>query len=579
VIQAIRTLYLLFTPAQRRGARWLVLLMFGGMVLETLGVGMVVPAILLLTSQSLPARFPALAQEAARLGIDTPTEFMVAGMLGLAAVYTIKCFYVAWTLSRQMRFVYAVQADISQRLFVGYLHKPWTFHLQRNSAELVRNVVNATDELTLTGLVSLLILVTETFVLAGISALLLWIEPVGTLVAAGFLAIFGFTLNRATRNGIRRAGEAKQVHEERRIRYLQQAIGGAKELKLLGREQNAVEQYSPSNAATAAIGRRQATLQALPKLWLELLAVLGLVALVLALIWQGKPVDRLVPTLGMFAAAAFRLIPSMHRILGSLQFIRYSIPTINMLDGELGQLEPAPAPEPAHPPLPFAREIVAEQVSVRYPGSEARVLERADFRIARGTTVGFIGGSGAGKSTLVDALLGLLPLDGGAIRVDGVDIHADLRGWQAQIGYVPQSIYLTDDSLRRNIAFGLPDAQIDEAALRRALAAAQLDEFVASLPEGLDTVTGERGVRLSGGQRQRIGIARALYHNPAILVLDEATSALDADTESGVMQAIAALHGAKTILIVTHRAATLRYCDRVIRIAGAGVHEVTDGAA
>jgi ABC-type multidrug transport system fused ATPase/permease subunit len=577
MMHVVHSLYRLFTPAQRRTARWLVLAMLGGMVLETLGVGMVIPAILLLTSHSLTTRFPALGQEVARLGIDTPKELMVLGMLALAALYIVKFFYLAWTASVQMRFVYRVQADMSRRLFVGYLHKPWTFHLQRNSAELVRNVVNATNELTLTGLVSMLILVTELLVLAGISALLLWIEPVATLVAAAFLAIFGYVLNKSTRTEIRRAGEARQHHEELRIRYLQQAIGGLKELKLLGREQNAAAQYAPSNAASADIGRHQATLQALPKLWLELLAVLGLVALVLTLVWQGKPVDRLVPTLGMFAAAAFRLIPSMNRILGSIQHIRFTTPTIRMLEEELGGLDAEPAERSEPVPLPFESNIVADGISVRYPDMEKFVLESASFDIARGTTVGFIGGSGAGKSTLVDALLGLLPLHGGSIRVDGVEVHADLRAWQAQIGYVPQSIYLTDDTLRRNIAFGLPDERIDEAAVRRAVAAAQLDEFVASLPAGLDTVTGERGVRLSGGQRQRIGIARALYHDPSILVLDEATSALDADTEAGVMQAIAALHGDKTILIVTHREATLRYCDRVVRITDAGVHEVVEG--
>jgi len=268
----------------------------------------------------------------------------------------------------------------------------------------------------------------------------------------------------------------------------------------------------------------------------------------------------------------------MNRILGSLQFIRYSIPTIGMLHGELGDSPPMPEPRVA-PSLEFNREIVAEDLAVRYPDSDARVLDRVGFRVERGTTVGFIGGSGSGKSTLVDALLGLLPLEQGRISVDGVDIHDELRAWQNAIGYVPQSIYLTDDTLRRNIAFGLPDAEIDEAAVRSALVAAQLDSFVAQLPAGLDTIAGEQGVRLSGGQRQRIGIARALYHNPSILVLDEATSALDSETENGVMQAINALHGSKTILIVTHRANTLRYCDRVIRIADAGAHEVEGGLA
>ena len=565
MISAISKLISLFTPSQQRAALILVVLMLGGMVLETLGIGLVVPAMMLFTQADLAVRFPRVSQFLASAGLTDRNHLIVAGMLTVAAVFTLKCFYVAFVTAWQMRFVYGVQADISRRLFVGYLYKPYTFHLQRNSSELVKNVINATNELTMTGLVAVLILATECLVLSGIGLLLLYVEPVGALLAAGFLAIFGYTFNRATRRGIRRAGVAKQDHEEKRIRYMQQALGGAKELKLLGREQGAVTQYTTHNEASARIGQYQATLQALPRLWLELLAVLGLVVLVLTLVWQGKPIDGLIPTIGMFAAAAFRLIPSLYRILGSLQYLRYSIPIIDTLHAELNEANPTPlTTKPAG--VDFSGEVTAVDVSVRYPQSESRAIANVSFTIAKGTTVGFIGGSGAGKSTLVDALLGLLPLDHGQILADGIDIHSDLRRWQDQIGYVPQSIFLTDDSVRRNIAFGLPDEAIDESAVRRAVLASQLDEFMAQLPAGLDTVVGERGVRLSGGQRQRIGIARALYHNPGILVLDEATSSLDAETENGVMQAISALHGSKTILIVTHRPNTLKYCDRVIRV-------------
>ncbi len=574
MIAAIAKLISLFTAEQRRAAIALVFLMLGGMVLETLGIGLVVPAIMLLSQDDLGSRFPALSHLLVMAGLTDRNQLVISGMAAVAAVFTLKCFYVGFVTSRQMRFVYGVQAELSRRLFVGYLYKPYPFHLLRNSSELVKNVVNATNELTLTGLVAVLILATETLVLAGIALLLLWVEPVAALIAAGFIAIFGYTFNRATRRGIRRAGNAKQIHEEKRIRYMQQALGGAKELKLLGREQGAIGQYTIHNEASARIGQYQATLQALPRLWLELLAVLGMVVLVLTLLWQGKPISTLIPTIGMFAAAAFRLIPSLNRILGSLQYLRYSIPIIDTLHEELN--EPVLAPAMAKPQsAAFQHEIEVRDVAVRYAESEACAIENVSFVIAKGTTVGFIGGSGAGKSTLVDALLGLLPLDRGKICADNVDIHEDLRGWQDQIGYVPQAIFLTDDSIRRNIALGLTDEQIDEAAVCQAIAASQLDEFVSQLPAGLDTVVGERGVRLSGGQRQRIGIARALYHNPGILVLDEATSSLDADTESGVMQAINALHGSKTILIVTHRLNTLQYCDRVIRVDRRTTSEVS----
>jgi ABC-type multidrug transport system fused ATPase/permease subunit len=568
---AILKLVSLFTQRQRREGAMLVLLMVGGMVMETLGIGMVIPAMMLLTQQDLGARFPQLYAWL-NLGAYGRDQVVIVGMLLLAAVFTAKCAYVAFVTSRQFRFVFRVQAHVSRELFISYLHKPWTFHLQRNSAELVRNVIVATNELTMTGLLAVLLLVTEGLVVLGISLLLLWIEPLGALCSAAFLASFGYLFNRATRRAVRRAGEERQQHEEQRIRWLQQALGGAKELKLLAREEGVIAQYTPPNEASARIGQYSATLQALPKLWLELLAVLGLVVLVVTLVLQGKPVEGLVPTLGMFAAAAFRLIPSLNRILGSVQYLRMSIPVIDMLHSELHA--PVEHPAPAGATTPLREGLRVQGLAVRYEDAAQPAISGVDFSIERGTTVGFIGGSGSGKSTLIDAMLGLLPAEKGRILADGADIHGDLRGWQSRIGYVPQAMFLTDDSIRRNIAFGLPDEMIDEAAVARALSAAQLDEFIRGLPEGLETPVGERGVRLSGGQRQRIAIARALYHNPEVLVLDEATSALDAETEDGVMQAINALHGSKTILIVTHRASTLAYCDRVVRVEDGVAREV-----
>jgi ABC-type multidrug transport system fused ATPase/permease subunit len=267
----------------------------------------------------------------------------------------------------------------------------------------------------------------------------------------------------------------------------------------------------------------------------------------------------------LFAAASFRLLPSVNRILGSAQSLRYGLPVIGSLYAELGVLASAQAPSDRNR-MPFRESLELHQVTYVYPGKVDPALREISLRIRKGESVGFIGASGAGKSTLVDILLGLLSPNAGQVRVDSQDIKDHLRNWQDQIGYVAQSIFLTDDTLRRNIALGLPDKQIDEEALWRAVCAAQLAEFVNSLPEGLDTVVGERGVRLSGGQRQRIGIARALLHDPALLVLDEATSSLDTATEGEVMEAVRALHGTKTIIIVAHRLSTVQQCDRLYRL-------------
>lgn len=578
MFETVSRMYGLLTAAQQRAALRLVGLMIVGMGFETLGVGLVVPALALLTQPDLVQNSAWLRDVVPASITGDPARLMSAGLLLLGLVYAGKTVFLAWMTSRQMAFVYGVQAELSERLFVGYLHKPYPFHLRHNSAELIRNVVNVTNELTLTGMVALLILATELLVVGGISLLLLVWEPTGTLAALAILGVMGFVLNRFTNQRIRRAGAARNSHEQLRIKYLQEAVGGVKELKLMGREAGALAKYTPHNWASARIGRRHATLQALPRLWLELLAVVGLIVLVATMMLRGSPPAALVPTLGMFAAASFRLIPSLNRILGSLHHLRFSMPTIDALHAELDAVQPGSTGiAPAFPPL--QRELRLEDVSIRHEGSETSVIAHVDLVIPRGRTVGFIGESGAGKSTLIDAILGLLPLHEGRILSDDLDIHSNIAGWQRQIGYVPQSIFLIDDTLRANIAFGLPESSVDEGRIAKAIAAAQLSEYVADLPDGLDTVVGERGIRLSGGQRQRIGIARALYHDPSVLVLDEATSSLDPETEHGVMQAIDALHGAKTILIVTHRLATLRHCDAVVRLEAGAANFVDSVAA
>lgn len=564
-LSTVRKIWSLLTPAQRRSAVKLLGLMLVGMLLETLGVSLVIPAIALLTQSDFAYKYPALQSILQALGNPSQQNLVIGGMLVLVGVYLIKTLFLAFLAWQQTSFAYDVQAQLSQRLFTVYLRQSYTFHLQRNSAQLIRNVINEVSLFTNTGILPVMVLLAESLVLLGLCGLLLLVEPLGSLIVVGVLGAAAWGFYRLTRGHVARWGKARQLHDGLRIQHLQQGLGGAKDAKLLGRETDFLEQYRVHNVQSARVGRLQTTLQQIPRLWLELLAVSGLAILVISMLAQGRVLDAVLPTLGLFAATAFRLIPSVNRVMNAVQLLRYGLPVVDVLRTELNLATPE-VTRTHSPVIPFHVALELSQVTYTYPGAAEPALKDVSLAIQRGGSVGFIGSSGAGKSTLVDILLGLLTPAAGEVRLDGRDIQTNLRNWQDQVGYVSQTIFLTDDTLRRNVAFGLANEQIDDGAVKRAIQAAQLEEFVASQPEGLETLVGERGVRLSGGQRQRIGIARALYHDPAVLVLDEATSALDTATERDVMQSVTALQGSKTILIIAHRLSTVEHCSRLYRL-------------
>lgn len=564
-LSTARKIWSVLTPAERRSAVALLGLMLIGMVLETLGAGLVVPALALLTQRDFVVRYPALQPFFQALDNPSQQSLVIGGMLALVGVYFVKAVFLAFLAWRQTRFVFGMRAQLSQQLFTVYLCQPYTFHLQRNSAKLIANTVTEVTLFIHSGMIPGMLLLTESLVVLGLCSLLLIVEPFGALIVVGVLGTASWGFYRLTRGRITRWGKARQHHDGLSMQHLQQGLGGAKDVRLLGRESEFLAQYRVHNTESARVGGLMYTLQQLPRLWLELLAVSGLAILVISMLAQDRALEAVLPTLGLFAASAFRLMPSINRVIGAVQSLRYGLPAIDVLHEELNLAIPKVA-HTRSPGSPFREVLELSRVTYAYPGAAEPALKDISLAIQRGESVGFVGASGAGKSTLVDILLGLLTPDTGEIRADGKDIQTDLRNWQDQIGYVPQTIFLTDDTLRRNVAFGLANEQIDDVAVQRAIRAAQLEEFATSLPDGLETFVGERGVRLSGGQRQRIGIARALYHDPAVLVLDEATSALDTETEGGVIQAVTALQGTKTIIIVAHRLSTVEHCDRLYRL-------------
>ena len=551
---------------QRRSAVVLFGLMLIGMLLETLSVGLVVPAIALMMQDDLATRYPLFQAVIERLGHPSQQTLVIGAVAALVCVYLVKNAFLAFLAWRQARFAFNALARVSHRLFERYLQQPYIFHVENNSAQLIRNVTTEANLFANYALLPGMLLIAETFVLLGIGVLLLVVEPLGALVVASVIGGAAYGFYRLTRTRIARWGKARQLHEGMRIQQIQQGLGGVKDVKVFGREADFLARFDQHNNENAKLGERQSSLQQMPRLWLELLAVTGLAMLVFSMIGQQRALEDIIPTLGLFAAAAFRLMPSMNRVLTSLQGLRYGLPVVDLLNRELARPAEAVDAADADAKVTFDREVRFRGVSYRYPGAHGMALDQLSLTLRAGETVGIVGTSGSGKSTLVDVMLGLLEPADGRVEADGTDIRSGLRNWRKLIGYVPQSIYLTDDTLRSNVAFGIPDDEIDESAVERAIAFAQLDGFVSTLPEGLDTFVGERGVRLSGGQRQRIGIARALYHNPPILVLDEATSALDVATEREVIKSIGALHGSKTIVIVAHRLSTVEHCDRLYRL-------------
>lgn len=468
------------------------------------------------------------------------------------------------------RIVGQSSAALSSTMLRGYLLAPYPFHFRRNSAELIRNTTHSVTAV-FNALGAAAAVLSELLVGTAIAAVLLAAAPGTTLIAGAALAgLIGLVL-RWTRHLAQRAGRAQHALNREVLNTLQQTFAAIKEIKALGRERFFYRAHADALRRQVSLGYLGVTLQALPPLVIETVFIGGALLVIALLTVTGHAQVDGLPLLGLFAYAGFRLIPMANRITWRLGEIRASAAAVGALYDDYGLVtgrDWADEDDEATA-VAFQRAIALHNVSYAYPGSATAALRDLSLSIGRGESIGFVGPTGAGKSTLIDLIVGLLPPSAGRVTVDGVDLTAGrARTWRRHIGYVPQSIVLVDDSLRRNIALGIADRDIDARRLAQAVRIAQLEALVAALPQGLEAQVGERGVRLSGGERQRVGIARALYHAPDLLVLDEATAALDTPTEAALSDAIRALHGEKTVLLIAHRLSTVRSCDRVALIVG-----------
>ena len=577
-MELVRQVWSLFEGPQRVRAVGLFFLMLLGAGFEALGIGLVMPFIALVAEPMSVEQMPVLPGAIEALGITTESGIVIAAGLGLLAVYMIKNLYLAGMYYAQFRFVFSNQVRLSKKLFDSYLHSPYSFHLHRNSAQLLRNVNEEVRMTFQSVLIPMLTLGVELSVVAVLAGLLIYVEPVVAPVAIITFAIISLGFYQAIRRKTVRLGKRQQHHNGLMIQWVNQGLGGIKEAKVVGCEDYFLDHYTNSSQEYAEAMRFHRFVKEIPRNVIETLGLGGMILVVVLLVARGQDMTHILPVLGLFAMAAVRLLPSLTRIIAALTGMRHYKPSVNVICRDLRLLEDMedeqPTVETDTEPIEFENSISVEGVSFTYPGADEATLRDLSFEIHRGESVGFVGPSGAGKTTTVDLLLGLLPPDSGSVRVDGRNIADHVESWQSQLGYITQPVYLMDDTIRRNVAFGAPDDAIDDGDVWQALEEAQLAQLVSSLPDGLDTTIGEGGVRISGGQRQRLGIARALVRRPDLLVLDEATSALDNATERQINASIQRLAGRMTLVIIAHRLSTVRHCDRLFFLSNGHLVDV-----
>ena len=565
-------LKMIFPRKERRYFVVLFFLILIGTAFDFMGVSLILPLVNLLVSPELLAEKGWYKLLTRLLPFRDQNDLLLMLVLLIIAVYVVKNLYAIYMSVVQGIFMARNRINTSRKLLDCYMRKPYAFHLQHNSAEVIRSI--NTDVSSAYEIVnSIMGLITNLLITVLLIAYLVLVDFWLTVSIVTGLTIYSVSYFLLVRKKLKTVGESSREINVRMIKAVYQAIGGIKEVKVMGREKYFVDTYAENGDAYIKVRRKVAILSGVPRHMIEILCVSGVLGLVAVKIALRQDLSSIMGSLSAFAVAAIRLMPSANSINGTINNISFRIPSLNAVcevidsnwGSDIGQAELGTEHREARVEKKRG-DIRVEGLSFTYPESDTPVLRNVDLTVRAGTSVGIVGVTGAGKTTLVDIILGLLEPQEGRVTYDGRDIRENYADWQSRIGYIPQNIYLTDESIRNNVALGIYNDRIDEARVWKALDDAQLGDFVRGLKDGLDTRIGERGVRLSGGQRQRIGIARALYYDPDVLFLDEATAALDTATEKAVMAAVNALSREKTCIIIAHRLSTIEDCDAIFEV-------------
>ena len=562
-----KKLNILISRKEKRKGLLLTLLLLIGMIFEVLGIGLLLPILTAILNPEILLENEITKSIFDFLQINDKDQIVKVALGSLLLVYILKSAYLIFLSFYQNKFTSVLSSNLSNKLFKNYLYKDYAFHIKRNSSELIKNLQVEISNFS-NFLISIISLITESTLAFSVIITLFFIEPLATLIVLLLFGLSSFMFYQFTKNITTEWGKVREQIDSKSSKIVIEGLSGIKEVILLGKQSFFENQLENMNSSKASMNSKALTLRQIPRYFLELLSVFSLIIFVFILLIQSKNVDNVIVTLGIFVAATFRILPSINRILSSLQNIKYYQSSIDVLYKEFEFINKKKDF--------FKRDIIRlapnksidiNQLCFIYPQTKKIILDNVTLKLQTGTTTGIIGVSGSGKSTLINIIVGLLKPSSGEILIDdNSNIENNLDLWQNAIGYVSQDVFLSDQSILMNIAFGIKQESIDYKLIDKVLEQAQLSELILTLPEGYHTKVGERGVELSGGQRQRIGIARALYRRPSILVLDEATSSLDVKTEEEIMMSVDNLKGQMTIIIVTHRLITLKNCDEIFSI-------------